>query len=87
MGVFDSRTKTYLIVNIVTIAHMAPELMEKRIPVSETRWKQLGQLKQAGQTYDALLGEMAQAYHRQQLAQRARRAREGQGVWHTLKEV
>jgi hypothetical protein len=63
---------------------MAPVLMEKRIPVSETRWKQLGQLKQAGQTYDALLGEMAQAYHRQELARKARDAKRSVGVWHKL---
>lgn len=67
----------YLTSNIVTLAHMAHELMEKRIPVSATRWKQLGQLKQAGQTYDELLGEMIQAYNRQELANKARIARLG----------
>jgi len=63
---------------------MAPELMEKRIPVSATRWKQLGKLKQAGQTYDALLGDMVRAYNRQELAAHARSARKGAGAWHTL---
>ena len=66
---------------------MAPELMEQRIPVSATRWKQLGQLKQAGQTYDELLGEMARAYRRQELAIRARSARTGAGSWHKLEDA
>jgi predicted CopG family antitoxin len=30
----------------------------KRVPVSETVWKKLGEMKGAGQTYDDLLEEM-----------------------------
>jgi hypothetical protein len=63
------------------------QLMTKRIPVSEHRWKQLGQIKQAGQTYDALLGEMVQEHNRRELAQRARDAREGRGRWRKLENV
>ena len=61
--------------------------MTKRIPVSEGRWKQIGELKQAGQTYDDLLGEMARAYNRGQLARKARLALEGKGEWHDLEDV
>ena len=61
--------------------------MTKRIPVSEMRWKQLGQLKQAGQTYDELLGELVQARNRLDLAQRMDAAEEGVGEWHSLDDV
>jgi len=61
--------------------------MTKRIPVSEDRWKQLGQIKQAGQTYDELLGEMVQAYNRKKLALLARSARAGKGNWHKLEDI
>jgi len=45
---------------------------EKRIPVTEERWKELHDLKQAGQTWDDLLAELVQQQHRQQLAARVR---------------
>ncbi len=63
------------------------QLMTKRIPVSEDRWKQLGQLKGAGQTYDELLGDMVQAYNRRGLAMLAREARAGKGKWHDLEDA
>ena len=63
------------------------QIMIKRIPVSESRWKQLGQIKQAGQTYDELLGEMMQAYNRRELALAAKSARVGNGKWHKLEEA
>lgn len=44
----------------------------KRIPVTEERWKELHDLKDAGQTWDELLGELAQEHQRRQLAARAR---------------
>ena len=31
---------------------------EKRIPVTEERWHELNELKDAGQTYDELLAEL-----------------------------
>ena len=71
---------------MLTIAHMT-QIMTKRIPVSENRWKQLGQIKQAGQTYDELLGEMMQAYNRRELAIHIRVARKGEGNWHKLGEM
>ena len=48
----------------------------KRIPVTEERWKELSDLKEAGQTYDELVEELIQNYNRRQLAERAREVRE-----------
>ena len=48
----------------------------KRIPVTEKRWRELNDLKGAGQTYDTLLEELIQNYQRRQLADRAREVRE-----------
>ncbi|MFH1054453.1 MAG: hypothetical protein V1740_08585 [Candidatus Woesearchaeota archaeon] len=63
------------------------QIMTKRIPISENRWKQLGRIKQAGQTYDELLGEMMQAYNRKELALHAISARKGEGNWHKLEDL
>ena len=43
----------------------------KRIPVTEERWKELNELKEAGETYDDLLGELIQEHQRRRLAERA----------------
>ncbi|WP_459193643.1 hypothetical protein [Halosimplex sp. J119] len=48
----------------------------KRIPVTEERWKELNELKEAGETYDDLLGELIQEHQRRQLAERAKEVRE-----------
>lgn len=48
----------------------------KRIPVTEERWKELNELKEAGQTYDELLEELIQERNRRQLASRVREVRE-----------
>jgi predicted CopG family antitoxin len=48
----------------------------KRIPVTEERWKELNELKQAGETYDELLDELIQEHQRRQLAERTREVRE-----------
>jgi len=45
---------------------------DKRIPVTEERWKELHDLKEPGQTWDELLGELAQEHQRRQLADRVR---------------
>jgi len=49
---------------------------DKRIPVTEERWRELHDLKDAGQTYDELLEELIQTYARRDLAQRADDVRE-----------
>ncbi|MDS0282600.1 hypothetical protein [Haloarcula onubensis] len=48
----------------------------KRIPVTEERWKELSELKEAGETYDDLLGELIQEHQWRQLAERANAVRE-----------
>ena len=48
----------------------------KRIPVTEQRWKELNQMKEAGQTYDDLLEELLRNERRRQLAEKARTIRE-----------
>ncbi|MBN1275493.1 hypothetical protein JXA12_04355 [Candidatus Woesearchaeota archaeon] len=63
------------------------QMMTKRIPVSEDRWKQLGRIKEAGQTYDELLGELVQAHNRRELASFAQAARAGKGNWRKLEDV
>lgn len=49
---------------------------DKRIPVTKERWRELSDLKGAGQTYDTLLEELIRTYQRQQLAERASEVRE-----------
>ncbi|MBU1975946.1 MAG: hypothetical protein KKG59_06085 [Nanoarchaeota archaeon] len=61
--------------------------MTKRIPVSEDRWKQLGRIKEAGQTYDELLGVLLQAFNKRKLALAAQSARKGEGKWHRLEDM
>jgi len=63
------------------------QLMTKRIPVSEDRWKELGRIKEAGQTYDALIGELVQAHNRRELASFAKSAKAGKGNWTDLGEI
>lgn len=40
---------------------------DKRIPISEERWQELGEMKSAGQTYDDLLAELINTYKKNQL--------------------
>lgn len=48
----------------------------KRIPVSKERWKELNELKEAGQTYDELLEKLIVEHNRKKLAERAREVKE-----------
>jgi predicted CopG family antitoxin len=48
----------------------------KRIPLTEERWRELNELKEAGQTYDELLEELIREHNRRQLAERARETRD-----------
>lgn len=63
------------------------QLMTKRIPVSEDRWKELGRIKEAGQTYDELIGELVQAHNRRELASFAKSAKAGKGNWTNLGDI
>lgn len=49
---------------------------EKRIPVTEERWRELAEMKKAGQTYDDLLHEMIQEFKEHRLAEMVREKRE-----------
>lgn len=49
---------------------------EKRIPVTEDRFHELGELKDAGQTWDELLGDLAQAQKERNLARMFRESNE-----------
>lgn len=60
--------------------------MKKRIPVSESRWKQLGKMKEAGVTYDQLIKELIQKANRYELAEKLRKAEKGEGKWMDLEE-
>ena len=41
--------------------------MNKRIPVSEERWKELSNMKKPGQTYNELLKQLIQEHKKQKL--------------------
>jgi hypothetical protein len=59
----------------------------KRLPVTPETWKEIGRMKDAGQSYDELLQRMMLAYNREELARMAREAREGTGDWIDLADV
>lgn len=40
---------------------------DKRIPVTEERWKELHELKEPGQTYDELLEDLVDEYRKARL--------------------
>ena len=63
------------------------QALTKRIPVSEDCWKQLGKIKEAGQTYDDLMRELIQARHRLELSKRMDAAEKGEGKWFSLDAV
>lgn len=63
------------------------QILTKRIPVSEDRWKEIGKIKEAGQTYDELLGDMVQAYNRRNLVMRMDAAEKGEGNWTNLEDI
>jgi hypothetical protein len=44
----------------------------KRIPVTKKIWEELSALKEAGQTYDALLSDMVEDYKKAKLFQEMR---------------
>ena len=50
----------------------------KRIPVSEETWKELGKEKEPGQTWDELLEELIVELEKKKLAEKSRRAKEGE---------
>jgi hypothetical protein len=59
---------------------------EKRIPLTEERFHELGELKDAGQTWDELLGDLVQAERERNLARMARRSND-EGEFVPLEDV
>ena len=49
----------------------------KRIPVSEETWKKLGKEKEPGQTWDELLGELMIELEKEEVAEKSRKAKNG----------
>ena len=50
----------------------------KRIPVTEETWKELGKEKEPGQTWDELLEQLQIKAMRNQIAEKARKAKDGE---------
>jgi predicted CopG family antitoxin len=48
----------------------------KRIPVTEERWKELHDLKEAGQTWDELIEDLIEEHKERRLAEMVREKRE-----------
>lgn len=73
------RPERWTVTNKVRMPEVEGEDMAnatKRIPITEERWKELNEEKEAGQTYDELLEELLQYKNRRQLADRAQAVRE-----------
>lgn len=49
----------------------------KRIPVSKETWKELGKEKEPGQTWDELLQQLQTKAKKTQVAEKSRKAKEG----------
>lgn len=49
---------------------------DKRIPVTEERWRELHELKEPGQTYDDLLSELVEEHKKARLFRDLNRIRE-----------
>ncbi len=59
----------------------------KHIPVSEQVWKQLGKMKEAGQTYDQLVQLIIWEANRNDLAEKFTKAEKGEGKWIKLRNI
>lgn len=60
----------YSIYNVMTAT--------KRIPVSKETWKKLGEQKDSGQTWDELLEELRIEVEKKKLAEKSRKAKNGE---------
>lgn len=60
---------------------------DKRIPVTEERWRELNDLKGPGQTYDELLAELVEEYKQARLMRHINQLREDQDEFTPLDEV
>lgn len=60
---------------------------DKRIPVTEQRWKELNDLKEPGQSYDELLEVLVEEHKKAQLMNHIEELREEQEDFTPLDEV
>jgi predicted CopG family antitoxin len=60
---------------------------DKRIPVTEDRWKELNNLKEPGQSYDELLEILVEEHKKAQLMKHVEELREEQEEFTSLDEV
>lgn len=60
---------------------------DKRIPVTEERWKELSDLKEPGQSYDELLEALVEEHKKARLANHIEALREEQEEFTSLDEV
>lgn len=73
---FERAKIAFEVERVASINRMGMSKADKRIPVTEKRWRELNELKGAGQTYDDLLKELIQEANRRRLAERVRAVRE-----------
>lgn len=62
-------------------------IADKRIPVTEERWRELNDLKGPGQTYDELIEELVEEHKKARLMQHIDELREEQEAFVPLDEV
>jgi hypothetical protein len=79
----DSKQEFYILTTL-TVFTMAAT---KRIPVSEETWKKLGKEKEPGQTWDELLEKMMLEIEKEKLAEKSRKAKEGEMQGKSLDEL
>lgn len=60
---------------------------DKRIPVTEERWRELNDLKGPGQTYDELIEELVEEHKKHRLMNHIKELREEQEEFVPLDEV
>lgn len=60
---------------------------DKRIPITEERWKELNDLKEPGETYDELLNELVEAHKKRRLKDHINDLRDEQEEFVPLDEV
>lgn len=60
---------------------------DKRIPVTEARWRELNDLKGPGQTYDELIEELVEEHKRARLMRHINDLREDQEEFVPIDEV
>jgi predicted CopG family antitoxin len=81
----ERERKPSKIIHIYHVYHMIMSAV-KRIPVAETVWKELSEMRSAGQTYTELLEEMMEARKKDRLVSDMKRIEE-EGKFVSLSEI